>query len=321
MRILVLGGARLVGRHIVEALVAAGHEVTMLSRGQTQADLPAAVERLLGDRNDGAPGLSALAGRSWDACVDVSGYTPRQVRASAEFLKGRVGRYVFISTVSVYAEQNRHPILETDPLLPPAAEDVTEVTGETYGPLKVTCEAIVQEVYEDACTILRPQLVTGPHDGTRRYSYWPDRAAREGTMLAAGKDDSIQVIDARDIAQFVVKVIQDDIGGVFNLSGPRLTWGEFLTLLGAGDVFWTTPEHLEQVGVNFYELPVYLPANSEQGGIMEVSNGRARAAGLTLTAPLKTAQDTREWSKTADLEYNLTPEREAEILALLRGRR
>ncbi|RJF72283.1 NAD-dependent epimerase/dehydratase family protein [Deinococcus cavernae] len=320
MQILVLGGARLVGRHIVEALVAGGHEVTMLSRGQTQADLPAAVERLLGDRNDGVAGLSALAGRSWDACVDVSGYTPRQVRASAEFLKGRVGRYVFISTVSVYAEQNRHPILETDPLLPPAAEDVTEVTGETYGPLKVTCEAIVQEVYEDACTILRPQLVTGPHDYTPRYPYWPDRVARGGTILAAGKDDFIQVIDARDIGQFVVKVIQDDIGGLFNLSGPRLTWEEFLTLLDAVDVFWTTPEHLEQVGVNFYELPVYLPANSEQGGIMEVSNERARAAGLTLTAPLKTAQDTREWSKTTDLTYSLTPEREAEILTLLRGR-
>ena len=319
MRILVLGGARLVGRHILEAVVAAGHEVTMLSRGQTQAELPAEVERLTGDRNDGAAGLAALTGRSWDACVDVSGYTPLQVRSSTEFLKGRVKRYVFISTVSVYAEQNRHPVRETDPLLPPAAGDVTEVTGDTYGPLKVACEAIVQDVYGDACTVLRPQLVAGPHDYTARYSYWPDRAARGGTVLAAGKDDFIQVIDARDIGRFVVNVIQNDLGGVFNMAGPRLTWGEFLSLLGVKDVRWTTAGELERVGVKFYELPIYLPVDNEQGGIMNTSNERARAAGLTLTDPLTTARDTREWSKDADVQYPLTPEREAEILALLKN--
>lgn len=319
MKILVLGGARLLGRHTIEALVAAGHEVTTLSRGQTQADLPDGVERLTGNRNEGTAGLAALEGRSWDACVDVSGYTPRQVRSSTEFLKDRVNRYVFISTVSVYVEQNRQPIREDDPLLPEATFEEAEVTFETYGPMKVTCERLVQEAFGPHCTILRPQLVAGPHDYTPRYPYWPDRVARGGTILAAGKDEFIQVIDARDIGQFVVKVIEDGIDGIFNLSGPRLTWGDFLTRLGAQKVYWTTPEELERVGVSFHELPIFIPAQNEQGGVMNVSNGKAQAAGLRVTNPVKTAEDTRDWSKDADLKYSLTPEREEEILALLRN--
>lgn len=322
MNILVLGGSRFVGRHIVEALVQAGHRVSTFTRGQTPADLPASVERLQGDRNQGTAGLTALAvaGRTWDACVDVSGYTPRQVRASSEALKGRVKRYVFISTVSVYAEQHRHPIRETDPLLPPASEDVTEVTGETYGPLKVACEAIVQSIYGDACTVLRPQLVAGPGDYTPRYPYWPQRAARGDLILAAGRDtDYVQVIDARDIGRFVVKVIQDDLGGIFNLAGPRLTWAAFLGVLGAETVYWTSAEALAAQGINFYELPVYIPHSNEQGGIMDVDNSLALKAGLTLTDPTKTAQDTREWSRNADLKYSLTPQREAEIIMILKG--
>ncbi|WP_022800109.1 NAD-dependent epimerase/dehydratase family protein [Deinococcus ficus] len=318
MDILVLGGTRFVGRHIVEAFLAAGHAVSVFTRGTSpDSDLPGA-EHLRGDRNGGDAGHAALRGRTWDACVDVSGYTPRQLHASTALLRGQVAQYVFVSTVSVYAEQGRHPVREDDPLFPPAADDVTEVTGETYGPLKVRCEQIVQEAFGPACVILRPQLVAGPGDYTARYPYWPDRVARGGTVLAAGADaDFMQVIDARDLARFAVTAVEERLSGVFNMAGPRVGWREFLAMQGAADVHWTTPEALERAGVEFTELPIYLPANGEQGGIMDVSNDRARAAGLTLTDPLATAQDTRAWSTPRDTVYSFTPEREAEVLALL----
>lgn len=320
MNILILGGTQFVGRHIVEAFVDSGHAVTVLTRGKSKDELPEAVERLQGDRNKGKAGLRALTGREWDACVDVSGYTPRQVRASAEELRGHVGRYVFVSTVSVYAEPERHPVREDDPLSPPAAEDVTEVSGQTYGPLKVTCENIVRELYGDHCTVLRPQIVAGPFDHTARYPYWVDRAARGGQVLAPGDgSDFLQVIDARDLARFTVKVVEDGIDGVFNLAGPRIGWADFMTVLGVSEPVWVDAKTLETNGLGFKELPVYIPAGGEQGGLMDVDNARAVAAGLTLSDPAVTAQDTRAWSKNADLNYALTPEREREILASLGG--
>lgn len=323
LNVLVLGGTQFVGRHIVEALLAGGHRVTVLTRGRTPDELPETVERLKGDRDERTAGLAALEGGTWDACVDVSGYTPRQVRASAEALRDRVGQYVFVSTVSVYAEQGRHPVREDDPLLPAAAEDVTEVTGETYGPLKVTCERIVEEVCGERTTILRPQIVAGPHDPTGRYTYWIDRVAAGGDFLAPGDgSDFIQVIDARDLAHFTVTVLEEDIPGIFNLAGPRLSWHEFLNLAreatGAdARPVWVDEAMLEAQGIGWNELPTYIPAGGENGGLMDVSNDRAQAAGLTLTDPLTTARDTRAWSADTPQKTFLSPEREAEVLASL----
>ncbi|PNY81358.1 NAD-dependent epimerase/dehydratase family protein [Deinococcus koreensis] len=319
MDILILGGTKFVGRHIVEAFLQGGHRVSILARGQSPDELPAPVERLRGDRGE-AGGLNALQGRRWDACVDVSGYTPAAVRASAERLREQVERYVFISTASVYAHPERHPVREDDPLLPPSADDVNEVTGETYGPLKVRCEEIVQEVYGERATILRPQIVAGPFDHTARYPYWVDRAARGGEVLAPGDGtDHVQVIDARDLGRFSVKIVEGGIGGVFNLAGPRLSWAEFLQVAGAAPVTWVGVHELRAHSLGFRELPLYLPDNDAQGGLMDVDNSRARAAGLTLTDPAQTARDTRAWSAGAGLEYALSPEREAEVLAALRG--
>ncbi|MFC4640094.1 NAD-dependent epimerase/dehydratase family protein [Deinococcus hohokamensis] len=318
MNILVLGGTQFVGRHIVEAFLAAGHGVSILTRGKSRDELPAAVERLHGDRNQGAAGLAALEGRLWDACVDVSGYTPQQVRASAARLQDQVRQYVFVSTVSVYAEPNRHPVREDDPLLPPAAEDVTEVTGETYGPLKVTCERIVQEVYGERCAILRPQIVAGPYDHTARYPYWVDRAGRGGEMLAPGDgSDHVQVIDARDLAKFTVKVVEEGLSGAYNLAGPRMTWAAFLEVLGVQSPRWVPQAALETQGLGHRELPLYLPEDSEQGGLMDVSPQRALAAGLPHTDPAVTARDTRLWIQGAGLRYALSSEREAEVLQAL----
>lgn len=318
MDILVLGGTRFVGRHIVEAFIAAGHRVTVFTRGKADVKLPDSVTFLTGDRDAGPAGLADLEGRQWDTCVDVSGYQPGQVRASTELLQERVGRYVFISTASVYAEQNRALITETDPLLPAFAGEVAEITFETYGSLKVACEALVERAFPNNFTILRPQLIAGPHDYTPRYAYWPDRAARGGQVLVPGDgQDFMQVIDAHDLARFVVRVVEQSIGGIFNVAGPKLTWAEFMQVLGVQDMRWVSSSELDRLGASPDEFPAYLSREHLQSGVMSMSNAKALAAGLTLTDPARTARETREWSQYARLNYSMTPERESELLAQL----
>ena len=319
MKILVLGGTQFLGRHIVETLLAAGHAVSILTRGQSKDELPAEVERFRGDRDDGVAGLKALSGHEWDVCVDVSGYTPRQVRASAELLSAIVKRYVYISAVSAYGDPIRRPVRETDPVLPPAAEDVTEVNGETYGALKVACENIVRETYGERCTVLRPQVVVGPHDQTTRYTYWVHRATRGGEMLAPGDgSDHVQVIDVRDVARFVRTAVENGVSGTFNLSGPRLTWAEFLKMLGAKNLVWVNAAIIRAAGLTFVELPLYRPDGGPRSSLMDVSNERAREAGLVLTDPAITARDVRASSAGADLSEALSAEREAELIGIAR---
>lgn len=319
MKILVLGGTQFLGRHIVETLAASGHAVSIFTRGKSKDELPVEVERLYGDRDEGADGIQALAGRSWEVCVDVSGYTPRHVRASAEQLRAVVKRYVYISAASAYGDPDRRPVRETDPVLPPANEDVTEVNGETYGPLKVACENIVREIYGERSTVLRPQVVVGPHDQTARYAYWVQRATRGGDMLAPGDgSDHVQVIDARDIARFVRTVVENDVGGTFNLAGPRLTWAAFLKILGAENLVWVNAEIIKDAGLTFLELPLYRPEGGPRSSLMDVSNERAREAGLTLTDPAITARDVRTASIDADLSEALSPDREAELIGIAR---
>lgn len=272
-----------------------------------------------GDRDEGAAGLGALAGRAWDVCVDVSGYTPRQVRASAKMLRDRVGRYVFVSAVRVYGDPVERPVRETHPRVPPAGEEVTEINGETYGALKVACEEIVREVYGKRSTILRPQIVVGPYDPSRRYSYWVNRAAEGGEMLApGGGSDHVQFIDARDLARFARKIVENDLGGVFNLAGPRLTWGEFLRVLGARNLVWVPAEIIKGAGVTEFELPLFRPERGEASGLMDVSNERAIAAGLVLTDPEVTVKDMREWMRGREFVPTLSAERERELIRAAR---
>ncbi|ULH17913.1 NAD-dependent epimerase/dehydratase family protein (plasmid) [Deinococcus sp. KNUC1210] len=277
------------------------------------------VERLRGDRDQGLAGLHALRNRTWDACLDVSGYTPRQVRPSAECLRTQVQRYVFISSVSVYGDPQHRPVVETDSLLPPAADDETEITGETYGPLKVACEQVVQALYGSRSTILRPQIVAGPHDPTGRYPYWVNRAMLGGEMLAPGDgSDHLQVIDVRDLARFAVRVVEDAQGGVFNVVGPRLSWSTFIQVLGAQTVTWVRTQVLEAQGVTSQELPLFRPEHGPLSSLMHVDPARSVAAGLVLTDPAVTVADTRAWSVTAQLTPVFTPQREAAVLSAAR---
>ena len=316
MNVLILGGTQFVGRHIAEALFSGGHHVTVFNRGQTPDELPPPVERLRGDRDQDTSGLAALKGRKWDACIDVSGYTPRQVRPSAELLKGSVGRYVFVSAGSVYGDPRDRPVLESHPRLPPAGEDVTEIDARTYGPPKVACEDVVSRIYGDRHTILRPQIVAGPQDPHDRFSYWVRRAAQSGRMLAPGDGrDHVQVIDARDVANFTRTAVENHLAGAFNLAGPRLTWAEFMDVLGAPEPVWVPAPIIRAAGVTEFELPLYREEHGPRSGLMDVSNAKSLAACLKLTDPAVTVSDTRTWLIGRESTPALSPEREAELLA------
>ncbi len=320
LNVLVLGGTRFVGRHIVEALLAGGHHVSTFTRGVTFDDLPREVERLHGDRGEGPSGLAALTSRTWDACVDVSGYTAVHVRSSASALRDHIGRYVFISAVSVYGDPVTGPVRETHPTIRPAAEDITDVNGETYGPLKITCERIVAEYFPVRSTILRPQIIVGPHDPSGRYTYWVKRAELGGEVLAPGDGtDHVQVIDVRDVARFVRKAVEQDIDGVFNLAGARLTWSEFLQLIGVETPVWVPKEIITGARLSFLELPLYRPEHGARSGLMDVSADLTRGRGLEVTDPIVTVRDTRRWLEGQGLPpAALSPRREAELIAAAR---
>lgn len=319
MDILILGGTQFIGRHVAESLLRAGHAVAVFTRGVSPDPLPREVERLHGDRDAGAAGLAALGGaggRRWDACVDVSGYTPRQVRASAEALRDRVGRYVYVSAVMSYGDARQRPVTEDHPQLPPAADEVTEVDGQTYGPLKVANEAIVGAHFGARAVLLRPQIVVGPHDPTNRLAHWLQRAALGGEMLAPGDgSDHLQFIDVRDLARFVVVALESGLSGPFNLAGPRFTWARFMQLIGAVHPVWVGAAHLSAAGLTFMELPMYRPEQGRLAGLMEVSAERALAAGLAWTDTTTTIADVRAGLAGRPLDLALSLKREAALIA------
>ena len=328
MRILILGGSGFIGRHLASELLAGGHAVTVFSRGRQATVLPAGTEALHGDRDAGAAGLAALAGRAWEACVDLSGYTPRQLRASTQALAGCVGRYVYVSAVMAYAlpiGPASRPVIESQPLRPAAADEVTEVDGDTYGPLKAACERIVGQAFGPRASLLRPQVVAGPGDGSLRYAYWVQRAAlgpAAGAMLAPGDgSDALQLIDVRDVAAFMRRVLEHDIAGIFNLAGPRLAWRQFMQLLGVAAPVWVPAAVLQAANLAFGELPLYRQADHPLAALMDVSSAKARAAGLVLTDPAQSIFDMRAWCQGRALGRPLSAEREAALIQAARAAR
>ncbi|HWS53869.1 MAG TPA: NAD-dependent epimerase/dehydratase family protein [Pyrinomonadaceae bacterium] len=333
MKLLILGGTLFLGRHLVEAALARGHEVTIFNRGRRNPELFPEVEKLRGDRDGG---LDALRGGSWDAVVDTSGYVPRLVRASAELLADKVGLYVFVSSVSAYADFSR-PVHEDAPLAAAADETVEEVTGETYGPLKVLSERAAEAAMPGRVLVVRPGLIVGPHDPTVRFSYWTARVARGGEVLAPGNPArQIQIIDARDLAGWTVRMAEAGRAGVYNASGPdyTLTMGRFLEECRAASrsgarLTWVGEEFLLERGAEPWgELPLWIPESSEtHGHFLRASVERAVAAGLTFRPLAETIRDTLAWQRENEgrpapgkdgvpqPDVTLKPERERELLA------
>ena len=316
MRILVLGGTSFVGRAVVERALADGHELTLFSRGRTGTDLFPDVERRTGDRDSGD--YASLQDGRWDAVVDVSGYVPRHVAQAADALHGRVGRCVFISTGSVYDHTRAdEPLTEAAPRLDPE-RGTEDITGETYGPLKVACEDDVLERWGPAATIVRPGIVAGPHDPTDRFTYWTRRAADGGRVaLPARPDQPVQVVDSRDLGRLVVALVAGDVPGTFNAVGPaEPTTLEQLVLTcaaAAGNEVEVVPVDPSAVPPGF---PLVLP--DESWDVMfRRSAEAARAHGLTGTPLQQTARDVLAWDTERGrppLSVGLSPEQEAALL-------
>jgi nucleoside-diphosphate-sugar epimerase len=317
MRILMLGGTSFVGRTIVEAAQRDGHDVTIFSRGRTGAGLFPAVPRLVGDRDSGD--YEALSGTSWDAVVDVSAYVPRHVREAGDILGEGVGRYLFISTGSVYDRTSAGP----DFARVPPENATEEVTSSTYGPLKVACEDAVLARYGSRGTIVRPGIVAGPHDPTERFTYWVRRAAAGGRVVLIGAVDApIQVLDSRDLAALVVALIRDDRPGTFDAVGPQepVTIAQLIQVCadvaGREIELVTVPEEAVGPGV----LPLIL--TKEYWPMHRRSAAAARAAGMSSTPLSTTAADVLAWDRERGeppLRVGLDREREAELLATFGG--
>jgi 2'-hydroxyisoflavone reductase len=337
MRLLVLGGTRFVGRHLVAAALERGHEVTLVHRGLTNPDLFPDAERLLGDRGGD---LSFLAGRRWDAAIDVNGYVPRIVRAAAERLAGTVDLYAFISTLSVYADLAPGADEEWPLRSPPpgSGADAAEVTDDSYGWMKAACEAAVAAALPDRALIVRPGLMVGPHDFSARFSYWVWRLARGGEVLAPAEPGRpVQLLDARDLGEWIVRRVEAGATGVCNATGPDrpLTLGEVLTTCAdiarkdAGKdatLTWVDEGFLLEHGAEPWTgLPLWLPAGST--GFFRVDNRRARAAGLTFRPLADTIRDTLAWLAEgggvlpvpADRPGPLSAGHEAELLRAWHG--
>lgn len=338
LRLLILGGTRFIGLHMTELALARGHQLTFFNRGRTHADRFPQVERLLGDRNGD---LKSLAGREWDAVIDNSGYVPRQIRDAALLLEPRVRRYLFISSVSVYAsfaaandESSAVGKLED--------ETVEKVDGATYGPLKALCEQAATEIFgKQRSTVIRPGLIVGPEDNTDRFTYWPARAARGGRMIAPGTPrDPVQVIDVRDLAAFTLRLIENEVDGTFNaISAPgQFTIGDVVSeSIAAAQTMvkptaspvaqWLSDAELEaQKIAPWSDMPAWAPSTGDNAGFATTSVSRALRAGLAIRPMRETIVDTLRWhlarpeSERVKLRAGLTVERENEVLAALAKR-
>jgi 2'-hydroxyisoflavone reductase len=289
VKLLVLGGTLFVGRAVAEAALDRGHELTLFNRGRTNPGLFPEAEHLRGDR---ATDLSALEGRSFDAVIDTSGYVPEAVRASAAALPG--AHFVFVSTISVYTDFTRGPD-EGSPV---------HESGDGYGELKAACERELP----DGSLIVRPGLIVGRHDPTYRFTYWVDRIAAGGDVLAPEpRDSQVQFIDVRDLAEWLVRSAERRLGGVFNAVGPGepLTLAELLETCrqvtgGDARLRWVPADVLEERGVeNWSTLPLWI---SDPGfaGLQQVDVSRARAEGLTSRPVEDTVADTLAWIRSGD---------------------
>jgi 2'-hydroxyisoflavone reductase len=323
MKLLVLGGTKFLGRATVEATLARGHEVTLFNRGETNPELFPDTEKLRGDRTED---LSALTGREWDAVVDPSGYVPAVVRASAEKLSGQTGYYLFVSSLSVYADRSK-PMVEGDAVeqLGDMPDDRLLEDYSNYGALKALAEQAVAETYPDAHATVRPGLIVGPYDPTGRFTYWPHRVARGGEVAApAPPDDRVQFVDVRDLAEWIVGLCEQRATGEFNAVNDGVAWSDLLDtckeVTGSDARFvWIDGKFLldQEIG-QWMELPLWIEDESDKG-LHRADITRAKATGLSSRPLADTVRATLDFAETTDAA-GLSPEREASLLAAWEAR-
>ncbi|AKS41237.1 NAD-dependent epimerase/dehydratase family protein [Wenzhouxiangella marina] len=340
LNILILGGTGFTGPFQVRYALARGHRVTIFNRGNKSIDWPGPVEELVGDRNEGD--LSALEGREWDVCIDNPTSLPFWVRDAGQVLQGKVGHYVFTSTLSVYASNAQRGQDETAELLAYDGPDMMAETMENlranmglYGPLKAECEREVERWFPGKNTIIRPTLIVGPGDQTDRFTYWPLRLARGGEVLAPGDGkDPAQIIDARDLAEWTIRMAESQAGGAYNAAGPDYELHFDAMLHGiravtgvAAKLNWVPAEFLAEQGVSpWSDMPVWIPSQGEYAGFSSWSNAKAIAAGLSFRPLADTVSALLEWfreqpeERQSTIRAGLSPEREAEVLAAWRQR-
>jgi 2'-hydroxyisoflavone reductase len=324
MRLLILGGTRFAGRHLAAAALDAGHEVTLFNRGLTHPELFPRAEKLRGDRDRDADLAAALAGRQWDAVADCCGYRPEQVAAAVRCLGGAVQRYLFLSTISVYADFAVGPD-EGSPLKAAPGPDVERREDLHYGALKAQCEAVVEEEMPGRALVVRSGLMIGPHDRTQRFAWWVRRVAAGGEVLAPGRPEHpLQLLDARDLAAWMLLALVRGAAGRFNATSPRgrLTFGGLLdacraVAASAARFTWVDGSFLAANGVRpMDDLPLWLP--EEARGFFAVDTARAAAAGLTLRPLAHSIRavlaESHPAPPAAAASARLSPQREAELL-------
>jgi 2'-hydroxyisoflavone reductase len=332
LRILILGGTGFTGPYQVRYALSRGHKVTTFNRGKTHpGELPNEVEQLIGDRNSQ---LDALKDRHWDVVIDNPTTLPAWVRDAAQILKGNVERYVFISTISVYGEPKTGPDETASTEKYQGADPYKETLEamkaggyKTYGPLKALSEREAEKWFPKKTLIIRPGLIVGPRDETDRFTYWPVRIERGGEVLAPGSaDDPVQFIDARDLAEWTIRMVENGETGIYNATGPAKPLGvgrmldEIKAALKSNARFaWVTEDFLTQQKVEAWsDMPVWA---GREGGLARAKIDRALGKGLTFRPLAETARDTLTWFKSlpqdrqSKLRAGLTPEREAEVLS------
>ncbi|HEX7153623.1 MAG TPA: NAD-dependent epimerase/dehydratase family protein [Thermoanaerobaculia bacterium] len=334
LSILILGGTGFIGPAQVRYAMARGHKVAVFNRGKTNAgQLPAGVEHIEGDRNGK---LEALKDRKFDAVIDNPTTLPKWVRDAAAYLKDNTGQYIFISTLSVYADNSKPDMDETAPIIEGGDPNATEVKMEHYGALKAQAERETLAAYGKRATIVRPGLIVGSGDNSDRFTYWPVRIARGGEVLAPGTpNDPVQIIDARDLGEWTIRLVENKTFGTFNAIGPasRMTMAEMLYGIRAitsvpVSFTWVPADFLEEQKVRpWADMPAWLPASGEYAGFGSRSNKKAIAAGLTFRPLADTAKDTlafhesRPAERQKALRAGLPADREAAVLAAWKAKK
>jgi len=332
LRILILGGTGFIGPQEVEYALSRGHTVTLFNRGRTNPELFPDVEQLRGDRNGD---LKALEGRSWDAVIDNPATLPRWVRDSAQLLKDSCERYLFVSTISVYAGYAQVGMDETAPVATIDDPTVEQITGTTYGPLKALAEKEAERAFPGRATIVRPGLIVGPGDRSDRFTYWPARIDRGGEVLAPGDPtDPVQIIDARDLGAWMIRLVEDGVSGVFNATGPasplsiaEMLYGIKAVTTSDAQFTWVDADFLAAQEVRPWgHMPVWVPPQGDMAGFARVNCSKAIAQGLTFRPLAETARDTLEWHRARpeaekqNMRAGLPAEREAAVLAAWHAR-